>query len=86
MSNIIIPSNEEDRKKIFGVIKEISNSLTRIEGERGYINEALKELAEDTDIPKKYLRQMAKLYHKQNFTEAKAEFEDVETLYEAVTK
>mgnify|MGYP000057591944 CR=1 FL=1 len=31
-----------DKDKVLGVIKEISNAMTRIEGERDYIKEAIK--------------------------------------------
>lgn len=84
MANIVIPSSEADRKKIAGVIKEISNSYTRIEAERAYCNDAMSTLAEDVDIPKKYLRKMARLYHNQNISEVKGEWDDVESLYESV--
>lgn len=85
MSNVIIPSSQEDRKKIRGALEEISNSLTRIEAERGLIKEILQDVEDKFELPKKYTRKVAKIFHKQNFAEVKTEQEDLETIYETVT-
>jgi hypothetical protein len=84
MSNIILPSSDSDKLRIKGCMEEISNSYTRMEAERSFIKEAIESLAEDVDIPKKYLSKMARIYHKQNLSEVAGEMEDVEALYEAV--
>lgn len=85
MSNVIIPSSLEDRKKIRGALEEISNSLTRIESERSLIKEILQDVEDKFELPKKYTRKVAKIFHKQNFAEVKTEQEDLETIYETVT-
>lgn len=85
MSNVIIPSSPEDRKKIRGALEEISNSLTRIEAERDLIKEILQDVEDKFELPKKYTRKVAKIFHKQNFAEVKTEQEDLETIYETVT-
>ena len=82
--SIIIPSSPEDHKRIQGCMVEISNSLTRMDGERDFIKEAINALAEDVDIDKKTLRKMANIYHKQNLSEVVGEAEDLQALYEAV--
>ena len=84
--SVIIPSSEADRKKLMDAMKEISNCYVRIESERELVNEILTELDEKLDIPKKYLRRLARLYHNQNMSEAKAEWEELEALYEVVNK
>jgi|TARA_A200000159_G_C7266079_1_gene315122 archaellum component FlaC len=84
MSNVIIPSSDEDKKRIKGCIEEISNSMTRMDAERDFIKEAIASCAEDVEIDKKHLRKMAKIYHKQNLAEVVGEIEDVESLYEGV--
>jgi polyhydroxyalkanoate synthesis regulator phasin len=84
MSNVVIPSSPNDREAIKGAISEISDSLTRIEGEREHINEVLGNIEERYEIPKKYARQIAKMYHKDNVSDVKAEFSDIETLYEQI--
>jgi len=85
MSNVIVPSSPEDRKKIRNALQEISNSLTRIEAERDMIKDILQNVEDNFELPKKYTRKIAKIYHKQNFTEVKEEASDLETLYETVT-
>jgi hypothetical protein len=86
MSNVIIPSSPEDRKKILGAVQEISNSLTRIEAERDLIKEILQDVEDKFELPKKYTRKVARIYHKQNFTEVQQEQSELETIYETVTK
>lgn len=85
MSNFIVPSSPEDRKKIKDALIEISASLTRMEAERDLIKDILVEVEDKFELPKKYIRKLAKIYHKQNYAEIRQEQDDVETLYETVT-
>ena len=84
MTNVIIPTSEEDRKRIRDAMEEISNSYTRTEAERDFVKEAINNLAEDVDIPKNILRKMARIYHKQNMQDVVAEVEDIEALMESI--
>lgn len=77
-------SNPEDRKKLYNAIQEISNSMTRVDGERDYQKEAIDTIAEELDLEKKYVRKLASIYHKQNMNSVKQEMEEVEELYEAM--
>ena len=86
MSNIIIPSSESDKQKIKDAMKEISNAMTRIDSEKDFIKEAINDLSDTVQIPKKYLNKMARIYHKQNLSEVKTEMDDIETLYESTMK
>ena len=86
MSNVIVPSSPEDRKKILDALVEISNSLTRIEAERDLIKDILTSVEDKFELPKKYTRKLSKIYHKQNFTEVQEEQDTLETLYETVAK
>ena len=58
--------------------------MTRMDAERDLIKNILQDVDDDTGVPKKYIRKMARIYHKQNLNEVKAENDDVETLYETV--
>jgi hypothetical protein len=78
-------SSPTDREKILRMIKEISDSMTRIESERDLINETIKDMSDQFQLNKKYIRRMAKVYHRQNFQQEKQEHEEFETLYEQVT-
>ena len=78
-------SNPADRKAVYDALREISNSLTRMEAERDLISETLKSVKDKFELPPKYVRTLAKIYHKQNFNQFKEEQNEVEFLYEAVT-
>ena len=63
---------------------EISASMTRIEGERDLIKEAVKKLADEHGLSKKALNKAARVYHKQTFTKEQEEQDEFNTLYETV--
>lgn len=84
MTSIVIPSSEADRKRIADAMKEISNSMTRIDSEKDFQKEALNDLSEEVGISKKYLAKMARIYHKQNLSEVTGEMEDIQELYETI--
>lgn len=85
MSNVIIPSNPEDRRKIKNALVEISDALTRISAERDLIKDIVVMLSEDYELPKKHVNKMARVYHKQSFDTEVAEQDDFQTLYETIT-
>ena len=77
---------EADRKKVHGALVEASNSLTRIDAERDLIKNIIADASKNFEIPKKTLKKLIRVYHKQNFSEEVATHEEFETLYETVTK
>ena len=81
-----IPSNPNDRKAIFDCMKEISNSMTRMDAERDLIKQAIEDICEEQNLSKKTFRRMAKVYHRQNFKQELEEHEEFETLYETITQ
>jgi hypothetical protein len=81
-----ILSNESDKQKLFKVVKECSDSLTRIEGENDFIKESISEISKQLQLPKKLVSRLVKVYHKQNYDEEIAVHEQFETLYETVVK
>jgi hypothetical protein len=70
---------------VYDAIVEISNSMTRMAAERDLIKETLNMVKDKYELPQKYTRTLAKIYHKQNFQEVKSEQSEVETLYESIT-
>lgn len=82
---VVVPTSNTDRQAIQKALQEISASLTRIDAEKDLIKDILTTVQDNQNIPKKYMRKMAKIYHKQNFNEVQQEQEDLETLYETVT-
>lgn len=84
--SVVVPSSPEDKKKIRQALQEISDSLTRMEAERDLIKDILQTVEDNYKIKKKYTRRLAKVYHKQNFNQVQQDQQDLETLYESVTK
>lgn len=80
-----LPSDPAARKAIKDCLVEISNSYTRIEGERDLIKEAMSNICEQFELSKKTFRRLARTYHKQNFSKEVAEHEEFETMYEQLT-
>jgi hypothetical protein len=78
--------SQPDREKLFKIIKECSDSMTRIDGEQDFIRESITETAKQMQLPKKLVAKLIKVYHKQNFDEEVAVHEQFETLYETVVK
>jgi uncharacterized membrane protein YgaE (UPF0421/DUF939 family) len=84
--SIIIPSSPEDRKLVLNALKEISNSYTRSEAEKDFVKETINELADNVEIEKKHIRQLAQIYHRQNLSEVRDRVDTIEALYEAIVK
>lgn len=84
MTNAI--SNPEDRKKIKEALIEISNSMTRIDAEKDLIKNIVQDVSDNFKLPKKYVNKMARIYHKQNFSQEQQESEELESLYITVVE
>jgi hypothetical protein len=74
-----------DLGKVKKGLQEISDSLTRAEAERDYVKDAIKAIADENGLQKKIVAKMAKVYHKQNYSEVVAESDEFQTMYEKVT-
>jgi len=77
-------SSETDRSKIKKMLAEISNSYYRIAAEKDLIKETIADLSKEFDIPKRTLNKMARIYHKQSYSQEQQEFEEFEELYESI--
>ena len=78
--------SEPDKDKLFKVIRECSDSMTRQDAERDFVRESITETAKNMQLPKRLVARLVKVYHKQNFDEEVAVHEQFETLYETVVK
>lgn len=78
-------SSPEDRKKIFAAIREISNSMVRIEAERDLIKDIVKDVSDNYQLSRKTVNKMAKVYHKQNLSQTVAEHDEFVETYEEIT-
>lgn len=81
---IVIPSSPADRKALADGIKEMSNAMFRMEGEKAYIDESIKALKEKFSIDAKYLRKLLTDFHKDQFDKVVDEAEQYGDLYDAV--
>lgn len=79
-------SSPADRQKIKKMLGEISDSMTRIAGERDLIKETIKEMSQQFNLSKRTLNRMAKVYHKQNFLREREEHEEFEDLYTTIVE
>jgi hypothetical protein len=79
-------SNPADREKLLNVLRECSGSLTRMEGEKDFIKEAVTNVCKDLQLPKRLVNRLVKVYHRQNFDEEVAVHEQFESLYETIVK
>ena len=79
-------SNPQDRETLLKVIRECSGSMTRMEAEKDYVRESVKDVCKKLQLPKRLVQRMVKVYHKQNYDEEVAVHEQFETLYETVVK
>lgn len=79
-------SNPSDKDKLVNGIKELSNSMTRVDAEKDFQKDAIGNLADELGIKKQYISKIATVYHKQTFAKMQAEHEEIEELYETVFK
>jgi hypothetical protein len=83
-NQINIPNSPEVLKAIKDAMQEASASFTRIAGEKDFLKELFANLAEGSELPKKYLMSLAKIYHAQNLTAVAIDQENIVELYEKV--
>jgi cysteinyl-tRNA synthetase len=76
--------DEKEIKRFKGVIKEMSDIKTKIEGYNDYIKEAKKALKEDFEIPSNVINTIFKLYHEQKAREYFATQSELQDLYETL--
>lgn len=80
-----IPDSIEDRKAIHQALTQISEELSAIETSKTQINEVLKALEDKYKIPKKTLRKVANLHHRQMVVEFENETAEIKQVYSAIT-
>lgn len=81
---VIIPSDPETRKKLKAAVVDISDQMEIIAGHRANVKTSVEAVAEEFELPKKFIRKMVRTYFAQNFNAAQAENEDFVELFEAV--
>ena len=75
-------TNPKDKERLQSGIKELSNSMTRVDAERDLQKDIADAVNDDTGIDKKYIKKLASIYHKQTFNAVLTEQEEIQSLYE----
>lgn len=75
---------ESEKLKLKQVMIELSNAMTRIAAERDFIKEAITSASDTYSINKKVLRRMARVYHKNNYSEELSSMEEFTTMYDDI--
>lgn len=78
----MITLTPDDKKRIGNAIKEMSDSMTRMDAEKDLIKDIVQVTFENHGVDKKHLRKLANIYHKSNMAEVRTENDDIDTLYE----
>jgi len=81
-----VPSTETDKQKILSAIREISDSMTRIESEKDLIKDIADELKESFGMGKRLVNTLAKTYHTGNKSEVDSFYEEFTDFYESIIK
>ena len=76
--------SEHAKKAIKDLVGEVSGAMTRMEGERDFVKEAIKAVADEHELDKKILSKMCKTYHKQRFHTEKQDNDQFESTYSEV--
>lgn len=71
-----------DKDKVAAAVREMSDSMLRIEAERELMKDIVDVTAEKYEIDKKHFRKISNIYHKRNLDEARSETNEVFDLYE----
>lgn len=79
----MLESDKQDVKKVMG---DVIDSMIRIDSEREFIKETVNALSEKYSINKAVLKKVANIMHKSNMAEVQATNNDIEDLFEDLSK
>lgn len=84
MSDLNIPTNKDERKKLKAMIVEMTNVISRIDSEREHMKDIAGVAAEEFGLEKKIINKLARTMYKNNYADIHQENEHFEFLYEAL--
>lgn len=87
MTNVVEYPQLNDPKvaeKVRKSLQDISNIMTMRAAQSDAIKEAINAVSEEHDVPKKLVRDMARIYHRQAFQSVVQEKDALEQAYEKV--
>ena len=84
MTDMSVPSNKDDRRKLKAMIVEMTNALLRVDSERELLKEISSAASEEFGIQKKLINKLARTLYKNNYADLQTENEHFEFLYESL--
>jgi hypothetical protein len=81
---IVVPSSAADRKDIKTKVREATDCLVRVEGEKEQIKAIVELVAEKYELPKAFVNRLIKTAYKADFDKNVATEADFQELFEAV--
>ena len=84
MSDLPSTITSEDRKKVQGALKEMSDSMTRVSAEKDLQKDIAQRMLDEVGVPKKDFNKLARIYHASNLMEEAARNEEFMEFAEAI--
>lgn len=81
---LVLPNDPVSLKEIRNCLEEISNSLTRAEGEKDYQASAIDDICDKYDLPKGQIKKLANIHHKSNRDAVVNEAQELDLAYERI--
>lgn len=75
-----------DKEKLKGAVKELSDSLTRMDGEKELQKEICDKIETEIGISSKLTKKLSKVYYNSTFNKLKQENEEFEEFYTTILK
>ena len=76
--------NEEEKARLIQLVNEGCLVLQEVEDLKGGLRDTVRAIAEEMDVKPSVINKAITVAHKAKLTEARADFEDMETILETV--
>ncbi len=77
-----VPSTNEDRKKLKGMLTEMTHCLSKMDAQRNAKKDIAAGIKEKFELTPKVINKLASTMYKRNYADLQQENEDFEDLYE----
>ena len=76
--------SEDQRKLIQGALKEMSDSMTRVEAEKELQKDIVERIKDECDVPKRDFSRLARIFHASSLVEEAAKEEEFMEFAQAI--
>ena len=84
MSDLPSTITQEDRKKVQGALREMSDSMTRVSAEKDLQKDIAQKMLDEVGVNKAAFNKLARIYHASNLMEEAAKNEEFMEFAEAI--